>query len=428
MILNYEILTDISVNSLMDLGKLKQFEEESNLKINISALSRKFGVDRRTIRKYVDGYMKPTTRSRQTQFDDYYETINELLSNELKVFAYKSILWRYLVTNYGLKAPESSFRRYIRSVPEFNDYFIRLRQKSTKEPTPMRFESGIAEQAQLDWKESMTLVLSSGESIVVNIFVLLLSYSRFRVYRLSLQKTQDILLNFMSDAFVTFGGVPKEVIVDNMKTVMDESRTTYKPGKVNIRFQQFADDYGFKVKPCIGGRPETKAKVESPMRILDELRAYNGDLTYSELNDKLQEINNRENSRFHNSYQMVPVLGLDKEKDALAPLPADAIRRQYVIKTSKVTVNKSSMITVKSRQYSVSPKYIGKHVTVQCFDNQLHVHYNTQLIAIHNQSDTPLNYLDKHYIEIAKMTLPFDDRKIEEIAKDNLKKIGARYE
>src|SRR5699024_7952662 len=107
-ILNYEILTDISVNSLMDLGKLKQFEEESNLKINISVLSRKFGVDRRTIRKYVDGYMKPTTRSRQTQFDDYYETINELLSNELKVFAYKSILWRYLVTNYGLKAPESS--------------------------------------------------------------------------------------------------------------------------------------------------------------------------------------------------------------------------------------------------------------------------------------------------------------------------------
>ena len=281
------------------------------MKINISALSRKFGVDRRTIRKYVDGYVKPTTRSRQTQFDDYYETINELLSNELKVFAYKSILWRYLVTNYGLKALESIFRRYIRSVPEFNDYFIRLRQKSTKEPTPMRFESGIAEQAQLDWKESMTLVLSSGESIVVNIFVLLLSYSRFRVYRLSLQKTQDILLNFRSDAFVTFGGVPKEVLVDNMKTVMDESRTTYKPGKVNIRFQQFADDYGFKVKPCIGGRPETKAKVESPMRILDELRAYNGDLTYSELNDKLQEINNRENSRFHNSYQMVLVLGLD---------------------------------------------------------------------------------------------------------------------
>ena len=54
MILNYEVLTEISVDSLMGLSKLKQFEEDSNLKINISALGRKFGVDRRTIRKYID--------------------------------------------------------------------------------------------------------------------------------------------------------------------------------------------------------------------------------------------------------------------------------------------------------------------------------------------------------------------------------------
>lgn len=412
----------------MDLRKLKQFEEESNFKINLSALSRKLNVDRRTVRKYIDGYEKPSVRKRQTQFDGYYDIIDDLLKNKVKVFAYKSILWRYLVRMYGLTAPESSFRRYITSIPEFNDYFVNRRQKTTKEPTAMRFESGLAEQAQLDWKESMSIVLSTGETIVVNIFVLLLSYSRFRVYRLSIQKTQDILLNFMSDAFVSFGGVPDEVLVDNMKTVMDSSRTKYSPGKVNVRFQQFADDYGFSVKPCIGGRPETKAKVESPMRILDELKAYNGDLNYSELNEKLKEINDRENLRFHESYQMIPILGLGKEKDAFYPLPADSIRRQYEIKTSKVTVNKSSMITVKSRQYSVPPKYIGKQVAVQCFDNQLRIHYNMQLIAIHNKSVAPLNYLESHYIEIAKMTLPFKDEKIEEIAKENLKKIGARYE
>ena len=428
MILNYEILTDISVNNLMDLRKLKQFEEESNLKINLSALSRKLNVDRRTVRKYIDGYEKPSLRKRQTQFDSYYDIINDLLKNEVKVFSYKSVLWRYLVRNYELTAPESSLRRYITTIPEFNDYFLNRRQKTTKEPTPMRFENGLAEQAPLDWKESMSIVLSSGETIVVNIFVLLLSYSRFRVYRLSINKTQDILLNFMSDAFVDFGGVPDEVLVDNMKTVMDSSRTKYSPGKVNVRFQQFADDYGFKVKPCIGGRPETKAKVESPMRILDELKAYDGDLNFSELNEKLREINDRENCRFHEPYQMVPILGLDKEKDAFHPLPADSIRRQYEIKTSKVTVNKSSMITVKSRQYSVPPKYIGKQIAVQCFDNQLRIYYNMQLIAIHNKSLTPLNYLENHYIDIARMTLPFEDEKIEEIAKENLKRIGARYD
>ena len=44
---------------------------------------------------------------------------------------------------------------------------------------------------------------------------------------------------------------------------MDESRTEYSKGKVNNKFQQFADDYGFKVKPCIAGRPNTKAYVKT---------------------------------------------------------------------------------------------------------------------------------------------------------------------
>ena len=64
----------------------------------------------------------------------------------------------------------------------------------------------------------------SGEIIEVNVFVLLLSYSRFRKYRLSISKTQDVLFSFLDDAFETFGGVPKEIVTDNMKTVMDEAR------------------------------------------------------------------------------------------------------------------------------------------------------------------------------------------------------------
>ena len=61
----------------------------------------------------------------------------------------------------------------------------------------------------------------------------------------SLSKTQDILFSFLDDAFETLGGIPDEIVTDNMKTVMDEARTEYYAGKVNNKFQQFADDYGF---------------------------------------------------------------------------------------------------------------------------------------------------------------------------------------
>lgn len=60
--------------------------------------------------------------------------------------------------------------------------------------------------------------------------------------------------------------------------------------------------------------------------VMDELSAYNGDLDYEGLVKKLDEINNRENSRFHTEYQSVPVLSLEKEKEFLLPLPQDKIR------------------------------------------------------------------------------------------------------
>lgn len=412
----------------MDLNKLKHLEETNNIKVNTSEIARELGVDRRTVRKYIDGYSKPKSRNKISQFDAYEEIIRNLLNDEHRIFHYKSILWRYLCENHNLSAPESSFRRYISGVKEFNDYFVSKTLIGVKSPSPLRYETAAGQQAQLDWKESMTFILKNGEPILINIFVLLLSYSRFRVYRLSLSKTQDILLNFLDESFSIFGGVPREILCDNMKTIMDESRTEYRKGHVNARFQQFADDYGFEVSPCIAGRPQTKAKVESPMRILDELQAYSGHLTYEELALKLRDINNRENSQFHKGYDMVPTLGLRKEKDALTPLPQGKLRHHYQMKINTVKVNKSSMITVQTRQYSVPPEYIGKHLIYQCIDNQIHVYHNTNLITIHQISTKKLNYHESHYIQIAKQTLTFKDDKIEEIAKENLKMIGERYE
>lgn len=426
MLLNYEVTTNLKINTLMDLNKLKQFEEASNLKVNRSQLAREMNVDRRTISKYIHGFKKKSNRSRKSQFDSFYPLIEELLHQPNKVFAYKRVLWQYLYDNHGMTGAQSSFRRYISSIPKFNAYFKEKKQ-SIKSPAPMRFESSPGQQAQLDWKESISFQLKNGEMIMVHILVLLMSYSRYRVYHLSLSKTRDILCHLLDQSFHQVGGVPREILTDNMTTVMDIARTTYSKGKINNEFQQFADDYGFKVHPCIAGRPETKAKVESPMRILDELKAYSGDLTYEQLHQKVKEINERENARFHEGYQMIPVLGLDKEKDSLLPLPNGAIRNHYSIKTLQVKVNTSSMINYKSNQYSVPPEYIDKVLQLQVHDAQIHLYFSTKLVAVHRLSNKKLNYLEIHYIEIAKRTLPFDDDKIEEIARENLSKIGAIY-
>lgn len=432
MIFECNINTDLEINTLMDLSKLKPLID-NGLKVNYSRLAEKFDVDRRTIKKYCYGFSKSKTRSKKSKIDDYYDIIHKLLcDNEgitnKKVFEYKRILWQYLTDNYGMNIPQSSFRRYISSKEEFQSYFDNKKKTAVKSKTTMRFETSPGEQAQLDWKETIEFVLDTGELIIVNVFVLILSYSRFRIYRLSLTKTQDILFNFLTESFEAINGVPRTLLTDNMSTVMDIARTEYFEGKINNKFKQFADDFGFETHPCIAGRANTKAKVESPMRILDELKAYSGDLSYAELKNKLEEINNRENARYHDGYDSIPVLSFEKEKDQLLKLPTESIRGQYKITRSTVKVNSSSMITYKRNQYSVPPEYIGKTLTLQSYDNQIHLYFNTRLVSIHEISTKRLNYLKEHYIEISKQTLNFnDENKIEEIALNNLKAIGEKY-
>lgn len=99
---------------------------------------------------------------------------------------------------------------------------LKINKSLNKEGVTVRYETDMGKQVQLDWKEAIPFILDTGEIVEVNMFVLLLFYSRFRKYRLSISKSQDILFSFPDDAF------------------------------------------------------ETKAKVEAPMKILDEIRAYNG--------------------------------------------------------------------------------------------------------------------------------------------------------
>ena len=424
MIINSNIITDLKIESVNDLYKLKPFMEDSTLKINKSQIARELDVDRRTVDKYINGFEKSKTRSCTNCITAFYNIIKDLLAPENpQIFYYKSVLWQYLVDNHNYPGSYVNFCLYLKKYDEFEKYFKKRRPHNINQVT-IRYETGMGQQAQLDWKETISFLLSNGENVVINVFVLLLSYSRFRVYRLSISKTQDILFHFLDNAFEIFGGVPKEIITDNMSTVMDEARTEYFKGKVNSRFKQFADDYGFEVKPCIAGRPRTKAKVEAPMKILDEIRAYNGKLDYDGLCKLVTRINDRVNTHVVKGTGIIPIMYFTKEKAFLSHLPVNSIRKPYQLTTKTVKVNHSSMINYSGCQYSVPIKYLGKSLSIQAFDGYIHVYYNTELVTVHKISDKKLNYHEKDYIEIARLSHSFKEENIVERAKENLALLG----
>lgn len=428
MILKNQIITNIKIESVNDIYKLKPFLEDGTLKIHKSQIARELKVDRRTVDKYINGYTKPETRNWHDCITLFYDIMAELLSDRnQQVFYYRKVLWQYLVDNHDFTGVYCNFCHSLRNYPEFDSYFRKGRPSNTNQVT-VRYETPMGKQAQLDWKESIPFTLSSKETIDVNIFVLLLSYSRFRAYRVSLFKTQDIRFSFLDDALETFGGVPDEIVTDNMKTVMDEARTEYSAGKVKNKFQPFADDYGFKVQPCIAGHPHTKAKVEAPMKILDEIRAYNGKLNYRERVELVTRINNRVNAQVNQGIGRIPLMYFNREKAFRNSLPADTIRKPYQITTNTVKVNHSSMFYDKGCQYSVPPEYVGKIVSLQVYDGYIPVYCNTEFITIPPLSSKKLNYISEHYAAIARKSHIFKDEHIMDRAKENLEIIGKVYD
>lgn len=255
MYISGTLSTTMVVDKKENLGTFKKIMEALNLKINKSQIARQLDIDRRSVHKYLQGYEKPKTRKRSGYLDNFYDIISELLSSDLQIFHYKRVLWQYLIDNHELSCPQSTFRRYISLRPEFQKYFTKCKP-NTKAVPVMRFNTPPGEQAQLDWKENINFITSDGEVVVINVLVLLLSCSRFRVYKLSLTKDETMLQSLLTECFEMLGGVPKILLTDNMKTVMQEARTKYNKGTINKSMAGFPkikeiSDFEFEFQPSI---------------------------------------------------------------------------------------------------------------------------------------------------------------------------------
>lgn len=429
MLYKSNVPVTIEINTVQDLSKLGAFMEHNNLKVNKSEIARNLHINRRTVTKYLNGFEKSKHRNKPSCLDEYTDIIKELLSSNTQVFYYRSILYRYLCDNHSLNVPEPTFYHYLKRHPELDEYFKKGRISSAASNPVIRFETKPGYQAQLDWKESIDFVLrDTGEVITINVLALVFSYSRFRLFMLSLSKTREALIHFLSECFDVVGGVPEEIITDNMKSVMDVARTAYDNGSVNKTFETFAKDYGFTVKPCIAATPKTKGKVETQMKFLDEVRAYSGRLNLVELVALVEKINIRINSSIHQGTGKIPLIEFEKEREKLLSLPNEHIRKQYKLPSKIVKVNTSSMISIQGNQYSVPKEYISKYVMYWIIEEKIYISFEHKLIAVHLKSSRRLNYHREHYVDVLSTHfIGMEKEEVLNIAKENLNVIGGIF-
>lgn len=190
----------------------------------------------------------------------------------------------------------------------------------------VRFETEAGLQMQVDWT-----VLQS-KPVRLSAFVATLGYSRASYVEFVSDERLETLLACHVAAFGWFGGVPKKVLYDNMKTVVlardayGEGEHQYQPG-----FLDFAKHYGFLPKLCRPYRAQTKGKVERfnhylkhsfyfPLvtRLAQQGVAVDVGLLNAEVRRWLQDVADQ---RIHGTTQEPPAHRLVLERQHLQALP-----------------------------------------------------------------------------------------------------------
>ena len=393
-------------NLLGQIAILKAME----IKPNFSELAREYGVDRRTVKKYYEGYKgKPKIRNKQSKLDKYYDEIKSKL--EIKGVTVKGVYEYFVSKNYDI-GTYSNFNKYIKRKG------LKPRQKTIGHP---RFETSAGKQAQVDWKEDIKLVSKYGEEFVFNVFNYKLGYSRYCYFEYRKTKTQQDLNECLINAFKATGGVPDEILFDNMRTIVEISN---EGRKINNKIKAFADDFGFKIRLCKPRHSYTKGKVESSNKFIDWLLPYDGEFEdEKDLIRIIDKINKKVNQSMNQSTGIQPIILLQKEKEYLSPLPNNSIIESYMNFEQKTTVHKDSMIYYKGSRYSVPPKYINKTVTLKTIGNELHVYFNTELISVHILSDKKINYHESDYRALIENFIK-NKEDIEQICTNNLMELN----
>lgn len=371
-----------------------------NIKPNYAALAREYGMDWRTIKKYHEGYEgKPSSRNKGSKLDEYRQEITDKLSiHRVTVQG----VYNIMVKKYGISriGTYSNFNKYIQK--------NKLKPKSKKQGHP-RFEKDPGEQAQVDWKEDISIANKYGEIFVVNVLHVVLKFSRFSHLELSVYKRFDDVARGIINAFKHFGGVPNELLFDNMSTV---ANINAKPKKPTDSISRLAKDCGFNVRLCRTRAAQTKGTVEAKNKMIDWLRPYEGEFeTMEELISIVESINQDMNITINQETHMSPTALFYKEKEYLQPLPAKDIIDTY-LRPNKYKVSEESLIRYGDSKYSVDPKLIGEEVTVDVLDNKLYIYYNGKLSTFHSLNNNPINYYENHYRKLLEGKVKESDLKM----------------
>lgn len=292
------------------------------------------------------------------------EPFRQVIEAKLELGLHAQRIFQDLQVEHDFQGSYWSVRRFVKKL-------------RTEKPTAFRrIEVQPGWEAQVDFGTGAPVVGKDGKRRRTHVLRVVLSHSRKGYAEVVFRQTTDDFITALENAFWNFGGVPKTVVIDNLRAAV-KNPDWYDPELVP-KLRAFEKHYGTTILPTKPYTPRHKGKVERGVDYVQE-NALRG-RTFASLTEQNDFLFHWEATvadvRIHGTTRKQVGAHFDAaEKGALLPLPSERFAN---FSEARRKVNRDGHVTIDRAFYSAPPEYVGREVwarwdarTVRLLDNDL---------------------------------------------------------
>lgn len=360
---------------------------------NISKIARKTDHDRKTVRKYLKNPQpdrpERTWRTRTNPFEEVWDEIKELVRINPGLEA--KTVFEYLDDKYPGKFSSGQLRTLQRHLK-----VLKAQEGPAREVTfPQKHYPG--QLGSCDFTSMNDLDISiGGKKFKHLLFHFVLTYSNWEWARICFSESLESLRNGLQDALSRLGGVPQELLTDNL-TAAVQNLGPKSSREFQRRYREMIDHFGLKARATQPSSPNENGDIEQRhyrlKKTVDQALMLRGSRDFETQDDYrrflekiIYKLNRGKDQK------------LEEELKQLKDLPETALATYSLI---RCRVSRLSTIRVKNNSYSVPSRLIGETVEARVYDTSLEVRYAGKKVLdcekLRGNNQSAINY--RHIIE-----------------------------
>ncbi len=344
--------------------KIHDYSQRQGLKV--SQIARELGLDTKTVAKWINvkSFARRQSTPRRSKLDPYKDQIVRWLESH----AYSATQIFQRLKDIGYDGGYSIVTDYVRLVrPKRQPAFLTL-----------SFEAG--ECIQMDWGEYGAVNVGSSRRRL-SFFVMVLCDSRLMYVEFTVSQTLEHFLACHQNAFQFFGGIPKKVMVDNLKSAVLK-RVVGQAPVFNPRYLDFSRHYGFDIAACNVRKGNEKGRVENGVGYVKKNFLNGLDIPdFSAVNPAAKQwLDSVANVRIHGETHEQPIVRFETEKKALQPLPTQPYDVSVI---HPVRASNRFRVKLDTNRYSVPAEYASTPLTLKAYPDRIVIYHQDKLIAQH---------------------------------------------